>query len=323
MDGMELKSITCGVNETDRRLDRVVRKNFPSMPLSLIQKSIRTGKVRVNSSPSVLGYRLQKDDVITIPYSIIPRRIERQQVPNGPDPERPNILLENDHLIFVNKAAGVLVHGNNSLQHSILAYLNLKPGEGASFTPGPLHRLDRNTSGVICFGKTAPGARYYTQQLQEGSIGKFYLALVEGAVTEQELWRDRLERDRDKKVTRIAGGTGGKEAVAEMQPLLYTRGKSLLHIRLHTGFTHQIRAQCAVRGHPLTGDRKYGGPVAKKGEGYLLHAYALSFQNTGEFIPSRTITAPLPSSQVETIRTIFGDGAADSLKDVTGSILGQ
>jgi hypothetical protein len=73
----------------------------------------------------------------------------------------------------------------------------------------------------------------------------------------------------------------------------------------------------------LTGDRKYGGPVVKQGEGYFLHAFALSFQTTGEFIPVETIRAPLSSTQRETIRTIFGAGAADSLEDTTGAILRQ
>lgn len=310
MDNQEFILITCGINEEDRRLDRVIRNTFPSMPLSLIHKSIRTGSIRVTGSKKGLGYRIQTGDVITVPRSMVPSR--RSSSIGGAQPlNKMAVIMENRHLLFVNKEAGMLVHGEDSLLLQVLAYLDYSPGEASSFTPGPLHRLDRNSSGIICFGKTAPGARYFSGLLRDGGIAKYYLGLVDGELKAKREWKDLLSRNRQTRKSYVSKDGTGKEALLSVEPILFKGGRTLLLARLFTGLTHQIRAQCSAHGYPLSGDRKYGGSFLENG--YFLHAYSLQFERTGEFIDTRYIRAIPGHSAINKLRPVLGRMSFDDL----------
>jgi len=197
----------------------------------------------------------------------------------GPNrvPRDLDVLLETPDLLFVDKKAGVLVHGGDaSLETDVRAYLSGRIGNSLSFSPGPLHRLDRNTSGALAFSKSIQGARSFSQALRDGLVRKTYLAILEGRLDSPRRWEDRLERDSISHTTTALRSEeeGGKVSSLILQPLASGSGFSFVALRLETGRTHQIRAQAAGRGFPLHGDVKYGGSRASLP--YWLHAWSLS-----------------------------------------------
>jgi 23S rRNA pseudouridine955/2504/2580 synthase len=200
-----------------------------------------------------------------------------------------------------------LVHGPESLETQVLQYLRGKLPASLSFKPGPLHRLDRPTSGIIAFSTTLEGARNFSALLRRGEIKKQYLALVEGTPGEQGVWENWLFRDREQKKTFPSeiSGKNAKMALTRVWTLGSGSGCSLIRLEIATGRTHQIRAQAALHGHPLVGDRKYGGPG--RASGILLHAYSLKF--TGEGIGSvpKILKAPLPAAFLQRIGELFGN----------------
>jgi 23S rRNA pseudouridine955/2504/2580 synthase len=234
------------------------------------------------------------------------------------------VLFESAGLLVLNKPAGLPVHGKESLEDLVLSYLEPKLLPSLSFRPGPLHRLDRPSSGVIAFSTSLDGARFFSAMMRNRMIKKQYLALVSGVIEKAEVWEDELVRDeRRKKTFRTSGTIHGvvKTALTRVSPLAGDGERTLILAEIETGRTHQIRAQAAGRGHPLLGDRKYGS--AAGGE-FLLHAWRMEFsENTGgktdndkyggiprslpEDLPPR-IEAPLPENFLDKIRNFFGEG---------------
>jgi 23S rRNA pseudouridine955/2504/2580 synthase len=197
------------------------------------------------------------------------------------------------------------VHGPGSLAVQAAAWLSGKISPSLSFRPGPLHRLDKPTSGIVVFSMNLEGARRFSALLRDGSVKKSYLALVDGTIREPLVWEDRLFREKDVQKTFVSDMTDktGKYAFTAVRPLARAAGRaeySLILAEIATGRTHQIRAQAAAHGFPLSGDGKYGGSPLEGG--LLLHAWTLDFPE-GE---GRThIEAPLPERFRKKIETLF------------------
>jgi len=211
-------------------------------------------------------------------------------------------------LLVLNKPAGVPVHGPGGLDIIVQKYLYKKIPASLSFRPGPLHRLDQPTSGILVFSTSLAGAHYFTALTREGRLVKGYLALVEGLLTKEEVWEDRLVRDSQRHKTLAANGAvDGKAALTRVRPLASAAGLTLVRAVIGTGRTHQIRAQAALHGHPLAGDRKYGGGFQP--EGFLLHAHTL----TGLPVD---LCAPPPPAFCRRVEELFpGLGALDRVGD--------
>ncbi|MDR2210601.1 MAG: RluA family pseudouridine synthase, partial [Spirochaetaceae bacterium] len=189
--------VRAGADDDGRRLDRIIRRVLPELPLSAIHRLFRQGRILLDGSPAAPGSRVRTGQVIEIPAGAAPRRGDRppktenppeNRGPPAPHPPPPEILRETPDLLFLNKPAGILVHGPESLDTGVQAYLGPKRSPSLSFRPGPLHRLDRPASGVIVFSVSLAGARYFSALLREGRILKRYLALLDGAVTEPACW---------------------------------------------------------------------------------------------------------------------------------------
>jgi len=278
-----------GENDKGRRLDRILRKALASCPLPLIHRLLRQKKVLVNGKPGKANDRIDCGVKISIPVleNTQTREPKKRQLPP------PEILWQGLGLIAVNKSVGLAVHGHNSLDDIVRAYLADKLPVSLSFKPGPLHRLDKPSSGIVVFSTSIEGARLFTSLMRERKIGKTYLAVVEGNVKSEEIWQDDLFRDKERKKTYVSHGDsgGGKNAVTKVTPLASDGNYTLIKAEIATGRTHQIRAQAAFHGHPLAGDKKYGGKKFGDGGGFFLHAWKLKFLEYG-------ITAPIGGNQL-------------------------
>ena len=288
-----------GENEAGRRLDRVLKKLFRDAPLSLIYRIIRKD-VKVNGKRASGETLLAAGDVVEI---LLPEDqlagLRQEGRPAQPAARKQfGVVYEDENILVVDKPFGLLTHGDaaekkNTLTNQVTGYLAetgaWQPGGMKTFTPAPANRLDRNTTGLIPFGKTLPAARDLAIMLQGGEDGgsyieKVYLTVVAGGLKAPMTLKARMTRDGERNITKVLDGDSGegRPMVTEVRPLAEGKGFTLVEARLLTGRTHQIRAQLAEAGFPVIGDRKYGDAetnrMAARRFGLtaqLLHAYRL------------------------------------------------
>ena len=192
----------------------------------------------------------------------------------------------------MNKPKGLLTHGPDGLDNLAAAYLATKVSQSLAFRPAPLHRLDRNTSGLLAISASLRGAQLFSAALAAGQLRKSYLALLDGQLDGEATWSNRLARDSQSRQTRVTSDGHGQLATSRVTSLASTATHTLAHVVIESGRTHQIRVQCAAHGHPLSGDCKYGGSALPGG--YLLHAWKLQFPAGLELALPATLVAPLP-----------------------------
>jgi len=311
-DAFPTKDFLPGRDDVGRRLDRVVRRLLPSASLSSVFQAIRTGAVLVGGRAVAGAYRVRPGDVIRVRADLAEAGVAHAApLPEATPPDwlASAIVLENDHLLVLNKPRGLLVHGEGSVEVAVRSYLAPKLPVSLSFLPGPLHRLDRNTSGLLVFGKSLPGAQHFSGLLKAGAVGKLYLGLLEGALLERSEWVDPLERRSHDAVTRQSDD--GAVARTAAIPLLRSDRFTLAALQIATGFTHQIRAQAKIHGHPLAGDRKYGG--SPRTGGYFLHAWILELHEPDELLGLARIVAPPPPRAVALLRAELGQAVVDAV----------
>ena len=284
-----------GENDAGRRLDRILRKALPDHPLPLLHRLLRQGKVLADGKPARAQDRIKSGVKLYVPSV----KIEKKPAASSYFSATPDIIWQGEGLFAVNKPAGLAVHGQNSLDTLVRSFLADKLPPSLSFKPGPLHRLDKPSSGIVVFSANLEGARLFSSLMRERKVRKTYLAIVEGNVEKEEIWEDSLVRDKKIKKTFISQEkTGGSKAAStKIRPIAASGGYSLITAEIATGRTHQIRAQAAFHGHPLLGDRKYSGHGYEKG-GFFLHAWKMEFLNF-------SIEAPLPDKFREKAEALF------------------
>jgi 23S rRNA pseudouridine955/2504/2580 synthase len=301
-----------GAGDDERRLDRVLRKALPDLPLSRIHRLLREGKVLLDGKRAGAELRVRAGQLIRLPAGNTGSRPAGTQTRARPGQPELKIVFESPDLLALNKPAGLAVHGPQSLDAQLRAYLAPRLPPSLSFSPGPLHRLDQPTSGIVVFSASLEGARSFSALIRKGVLVKRYLALVEGLLDAPGLWEDELLRDRAQRKTLWAGTTGdptgdpaGKTARTRYRPLASRKGFSLLELELDTGRTHQIRAQAAAHHHPLAGDRKYGSAtdLGISGISFLLHAWQLEFPSGSS---PALLEAPLPDYFRKKAGELFG-----------------
>jgi len=195
-------------------------------------------------------------------------------------PKKPfTILFEDQHLVVINKAAGVLSQGDHSNQRDLVSYLRKHFGR---HYVGLIHRLDRNVSGAMVVAKRTKAASRLSEALREGKIKRIYYAIVEGQLTKKQTINNWLVKDARRNLVRVVTKEvpQAKEAILELRPLasgIWRRQPvSCIEIRLKTGRSHQIRAQMAAFGHPVLGDMKYGHDKHELPRP-MLHALQIAF----------------------------------------------
>lgn len=274
------------------RIDKQLGHHFKQFSRSQIQRWIEDGHVKVNDQPVKPKYKLAVGDVVTIEPEK-PKKIDLV-----PENIPLDIVYEDDDVIVVNKPQGMVVHPapghpdhtlvNALLYHSPLSTIN---GE---FRPGIVHRIDKDTSGLLMVAKNDMAHRSLAAQLKAKTNEREYVALVHGVINEDQGTIDaplgRSPKDRKKQ----AVVADGRHAVTHFKVLKRYQHYTLVSCRLETGRTHQIRVHMKYIGHPLAGDPLYGPRKTLSGNGQYLHARLLGFKHprTGKQL---TFTAPLPS----------------------------
>lgn len=313
-----------GKDDNNRRLDRVLRKMFPQAGLSQIFHLIRKGSIRINNKKVQPDTRICEGDEITVHGLAAPALDRKKTKPQNKDNLSKfsrlskMIIFENEHLLALNKPGGLLTHGTGSLDELVRDYWSLNSFPSLSFRPGPAHRLDRNTSGLILYSLSLSGARNLSLFFRQGTIDKYYLALMDGKLSKEEIWIDRIERNSSDKRSFASGS--GKQAATVVRPLLKRKGKTLALCAITTGRTHQIRAQGMLHGHPLSGDIKYQG--SNISGGYLLHSICLRLKEdkAGMFFPP--LWAPLPVKAHRLLTSLFSTPLVmEALKSIHEELL--
>ena len=309
-------------DDEGRRLDRVLRRLLPNLGLSAIHGALRRGQIRVDSKRALPGLRLGPAARISIEEGLIAKdrpEVEEDEPagefrPETTPPDPRIVLLATEDLIFINKPKGRLVHGEASVEEELRDFLSRGRRDSLAFSPGPLHRLDRNTSGIVTFPRSSRGARVFSEMLRQGRIRKTYLAVLSGRLEGEQYWVDLVTRDSERRLSSVQPfgtlreiGDEGQVAKTSVQPLLVSAESTLAAIVIETGRTHQIRTQAAAHGHPLLGDAKYGGPFRKGG--YLLHARSLAFAEPPFADCPPEVEAPLPEEAAAWVEGRFGKTA--------------
>lgn len=320
---MDFQDFTAGINDHGRRVDKIARKLLPDHSLGMIYKYFRKGLIKKNKKNVNPDERIQEGDLVSIAAFLLQKKdlVQPASPVNKIEPNisethlfEPNLFV-NVHIRIINKPYNIAVQGGGKISCSldkIIAeeyFLSVQEQgltPSLSFRPGPLHRLDRKTTGVLVFSQSLAGAQWFSQALKDHSITKEYLAIVEGKLTESRRWQDTILRQSPGKGGGFVQSSihqSGKKAHTLAQPLAWGsyRGKpiTLLHLIISTGRTHQIRLHCSHNGFPLLGDTAYGGSPIKVGKNknhqdFLLHAWKISIPQSNPLGLPSIITAPIP-----------------------------
>lgn len=254
----------------NQRIDKFLKRVLPDAPVSFIYKMFRQKDVKVNNKKVDISYILQENDNVFIYIKDdLLKQFKKEKLlrPVKADFE---IIYEDENILVINKPKGLLVHGDKdekriTLQNMVLNYLS-KKGEfdinaEQSFVPSPAHRLDRNTSGIVIFGKNLPTLQQLLQLFRERTqIEKKYTLLVRGITDKEGLIDLPLIKDSKTQLVKVGSiKNGAKEAKTKYKRLKsYSCGYSLVEAELLTGRTHQLRVHFAYISHPIVGDAKYG-----------------------------------------------------------------
>ena len=299
---MEFKDFTAGKDDSDRRLDRVLRIFLSNKGLPEIYKLLRKGLIKLNHKKAKPETHVAEGDIISIAAFLFDddktydlELLKDEKSPHSSSTQL-KIVFENEHLLIIDKPYDRTVHGkSDGLYKDVFDYLNSKTDSNKntslSFKPGPLHRLDRRTTGLLVFSKSLEGARWFTQCIKNHTIHKKYYGLVQGKLSQKEEWKDFITdngENEDGFYTVEAKTTTEDEDSSVMcethaTPLAWgtTQGHTytLVEYDIKTGRKHQIRSQSALHKHPLAGDTAYGaarfGGNSKRE--FYLQAYCLNF----------------------------------------------
>lgn len=272
------------IAKKQQRVDKYIAANS-DLSRSRVQELIKTGQVKVNQQTIKASYVLALEDQIQVKVPPLPTlSLKAENIPL-------DIVYEDQDVIVVNKPQGMVVHPaaghpDGTLVNALLYHTKQLAPSVEGFRPGIVHRIDKDTSGLLMIAKNAPARISLEKQLAAKSNKRQYLAIVHGNFQENAgtisapIGRDPHDR---KKMAVVANG---KKAITHFKVLEQFPAYSLIQCQLETGRTHQIRVHLAYIGHPLAGDPLYGPKKTLAGEGQFLHAQVLGFKHprTGKWL---------------------------------------
>ena len=269
-----------GINQKGNRLDKAITMFDNSISRTMIQKMLSDNKILVNGQVKKASYKVEEKDIIQI------EEIELKETTLKPENIPIDILYEDNDIIVVDKPKGLVVHPGNGNEDGTLvnAIMNIckdsLSGIGGVVRPGIVHRLDKDTSGVLMIAKNDKAHINLSNQIKNREVRKIYIALVRGKIVEDEASINmpigRSTKDRKK----MAVTRNGKQAITHFKVLKRYNQYTLLQIKIDTGRTHQIRVHMAEIGHPVVGDIVYSNGKNPFGVvGQMLHAKSIEFKH--------------------------------------------
>jgi 23S rRNA pseudouridine955/2504/2580 synthase len=301
-----VKTLTVDEDSAGQRLDNFLMRHLKGVPKTHVYRIIRSGEVRVNKGRASAEQRVEAGDLVRLPPVRVSAQVQAKADAPAPAREFP-VLMEDEALMAIDKPAGVAVHGGSGVSFGVIE--QLRRARPALVNLELVHRLDRETSGVLLVAKKRSALKNLQDQFRDRETGKTYLALVLG------LWpSNKKVIDSPLMKYTIPNGVGegerrvkvvGKDDPNGMRSITLVRVArtvgpyTLLEVTIKTGRTHQIRVHLASQGHPIAGDDKYGDfehnkLLQKMGlKRMFLHAWQLKFQHPQSHRPV-SLQAPLP-----------------------------
>lgn len=287
------------IKEETGRLDKVLTELLPRFTRSHIQQWIKEGNVSINGEQLKANYKVQPGDAITIiEPELVTLEVLAEDIPI-------EIVYQDESVVVVNKAQGMVVHPSaghqtGTLVNALMHHINDLSGINGTIRPGIVHRIDKDTSGLLMVAKNDAAHEKLAAQLKDKTSLREYVALVHGVIPHEKgtidapLGRSKLDRKKQDIID------GGREAVTHFTVLERFKDFTLVSLKLETGRTHQIRVHMKYIGYPLAGDPIYGPRKTLEGKGQFLHAKTLGFKHptTEEFL---TFEAPLPQLFEDTL----------------------
>ena len=303
-----MKKVIVENEEKNQRIDAYLAKKYEDMSRVAVKRLIDEEKILVNNKKTKASYKVQENDEITIEEET-PKEIElkAQNIPL-------EILYEDNDIIVVNKPKGMVVHPANgnpdgTLVNAVMAICHDSlSGIGGEIRPGIVHRLDKDTSGVIVVAKNDKAHINLSEQIKNHKVEKTYLALVKGFVKENEATINMPIGRSTSNRKKMAVTKSGKQAITHFKVIkrykTHIQDYALLEVKIETGRTHQIRVHLSQIGYPIVGDSTYSNGKNEWGiEGQCLHAKSLKFKHpiTGK---EMYIEAKLPQYYEELLREL-------------------
>lgn len=324
---MNFIEFTAGPDDNGRRFDRIVKKilslKSPNCTHSVFAL-LRKGFIKLNGKKADGNMRVLEGDIVSFADFLFSSEAEISTQNNTPSVSL-DTIFRNEYIWIINKPYGIPVQPSSSdsicLSRIVEAeYAESKTEKSLSFTPGPLHRLDRNTTGLLAFSQNLEGAQWFTKavssdtsdSLSKGTdprlLTKTYVGLVQGTLEHEELWEDYIDQTPNEndaagsfKTVHVIAGHSSVNAVTRAIPLAYGSHNgnklTLVQFTLLTGRKHQIRACSSFHHYPLYGDRAYGGKkmiISGKNIEYFLHAVRIDFNGDRPLGLPEFLEAPLP-----------------------------
>jgi len=289
---VEVKWLTVDEESAGQRLDNFLIRHLKGVPKTHVYRIIRSGEVRVNKGRASADTRIETGDVVRLPPVRISEKVAEKAARPAPGREFP-LLLEDDALMAIDKPAGVAVHGGSGVSFGVIE--QLRQARPLAKLLELVHRLDRETSGILLVAKKRSALKHLQDQFRERETGKTYLALVQGSwpeklkVIDSALHKFLLpDGERRVKITSNED-PDGMRSITLVKVAERLVGCTLLEVTIKTGRTHQIRVHLASHGHPIAGDDKYGDFERNKNlakisqaavlKRMFLHAWRIQFKH--------------------------------------------
>ncbi len=317
---MDFLDFFAQTDDDKRKLSKILSRIFKEKPVNAFE-IIRKNLVKVNDEKTKKDILISTGDKISIAKFLFKNENSNFIQKNHPGQQKKNfcklnVIFKNQHILILNKEKGINVQPGNSGEENLTAlvledYKN-QQRTSLSFTPGPLHRIDRFTSGLVCFSQSLEGAKWFSENIQQHKIQKFYVGLAEGTLDSDEIWKDFISEEnnfegqkKQQNFHRVFASNPNDKNSKFCETKVFPVQRKIINGKnftvciffIKTGRKHQIRLQSSLHQHPLAGDTIYGGEKissAKKNiNQFLLHSYLLIFPENSLQIPKK-ITTPLP-----------------------------
>jgi len=298
-----MRQIEITKDTAGQRLDKFLARHLSAAPKSFIQKMLRKKNITVNGRRADNSYITAADDIVTLFFS--DETIAKFTKPSIAHDGEVDIVFEDENIVVANKPTNLLTQPDEAGGDSLLGRLrhNLDTGQ---FAPVAINRLDRNTTGLVLFAKNLPAAQILSRQIHDRAVSKIYAAIAHGEIVAPVRLDGFHVKDAEKNIARVVAknvprGTFLRETVTDIISVKYNAvyDVSVLEIALETGRSHQIRAHLAGIGHPLAGDKKYGGRGERR---QMLHAKELilgEMDGALQYLSGKSFAAPLPGDMMK------------------------